>query len=265
LKFSAHLEINFNNDVLFKDRWLTAKQHGFEACEFVWRQHPLSEVQSLIDEAPLEVCCLGGTTGGNAGKGRPVLINPEDRERLSKDVEEAVAYAKQLSCKRLIFVPGNLVPGWSIERHRQEAVASLKYVAPILEGAGITVLIEPLNSEVNHPGTYCDNSSEAFRVVEGVGSPNVKMLYDVYHMQVAEGNLIQTIENNHDLIGYYHIAKVPGRYEPIGGEVNLSAVLNVIRSTGYDDFIGLEYKPSSDTESSYQALKKAYPESFKNA
>ncbi|CAG7616054.1 hydroxypyruvate isomerase family protein [Paenibacillus allorhizosphaerae] len=261
-KFAAHLEMNFSKGVTFKDRWLTANRLGFQGCEFVWRLHDLAEATGLKAQAPLAVSVLGGTTGGTVGGGRPVLVWPEDRERLAADVQTAVSYAGSLECPNLIMVVGNLINGWSIEQHRQEAVASLKSVAPILEQAGVTAVIEPLNSKVDHKGVYCDNTTEAFKIVEEVGSPNVKILYDAYHMQIMEGNVISTIRNHNEFIGYYHIAKVPGRVEPIGGELNFYAILEAVAGTGYEGFVGLEYKPSVSDVQSLEEVKRHYPEFF---
>ncbi|TDF98050.1 hydroxypyruvate isomerase family protein [Paenibacillus piri] len=262
LRFASHLEMNYEKDVAFRDRWLAAHRFGFHGCEFVWRLHDLAEVVDLKAEFPLHVSSLGGTTGFAVGGDRPVLIWPEDRERLARDVEKAVDYAKAVSCKTLIMVSGNLIPGWSVERHRREAVESLKYIAPIVEKAGVTVVIEPLNSKTDHKGIYCDSSSEAFRIIEETGSDHIKILYDVYHMQIMEGNLIETIQHNERLIGYYHLAKVPGRFEPLGGEVNFPAVLEAIGNTTYDGFIGLEYKPSGHYEKALERIKQGYPACF---
>ncbi len=262
IQFAAHLEMNFTNEVSFQERWKVASKFGYQGCEFVWRHRDLAEVIALSEKYPMQVSCLGGATGFEVGGGRPLLTRREDREQVAKDVETAVTYAQNVNCKRLIFVPGNLDSSRSIEQHREEAIATFKYVAPILEEAGVTALLEPLNSLVDHKGIYCDNSEEAFRIIDGVGSENVKVIYDIYHMQIMDGNLIQTIQNNHDKIGYYHLAKVPGRVEPVGGEVNVPAVIEAIRATGYDDFIGLEYKPSLKAETSFSEIKEAFPTYF---
>lgn len=257
IRFAAHLEINFGKGVSFRDRWQAAKNSGFRGCEFVWRNVELSEAIELQRRAPLQVSCLGGTTGGAAGA-RPVLLLPEDRERLAKDVESAAAYARELSCGNLVMVPGNRVRDWSIERHRSEIVASLKYVAPILEEAGVTALLEPLNSKVDHRDVYCDTAAEGFRIVEQTGSPNVKLLYDAYHMEMMGDDIVRTIAGNHAMIGYYHLAKVPGRTEPIGGEIDAAAFLEAVAATGYSGFVGLEFKPSGSWLDAFQQIRNEY-------
>ncbi|UVI30042.1 hydroxypyruvate isomerase family protein [Paenibacillus spongiae] len=258
IRFAAHLEMNFGAGHSFHDRWMAARNSGFQGCEFVWRNYELSEAVELRQAAPLEISCLGGTTGIAAGA-RPVLVLPEDRERLARDVESAVAYARALSCSSLVMVSGNLIQGWSIDKHRQEAVTSLKYVAPILEEAGVTALIEPLNSKIDHNGVYCDTAEEGFRIIHDTGSPNVKLLYDAYHMHIMHGNVVQEIRSNHAMIGYYHLARVPGRNEPIGGEIDYEALLEAVAASGYDGFIGLEYAPSGDYAAAFQRIKHAYP------
>lgn len=262
VRFAAHLEMNFTKEFSFADRWASAALTGFAGCEFVWRTHALHEVQELRAKNPMEVTCMGGATGFASGAGRPILTLPEERNWLVRDIQEAISYAKQVGCPNLVVVPGNLNQGWTIERHREEAVRSLSEIAPYLEAAGVTALLEPLNSKVDHKGIYCDTVAEGFRIVEQVGSPNVKILFDIYHVQIMEGNLIETIRNNHSLIGYYHVARVPGRYEPLGGEINLPPVIEAIAGTGYNGYIGVEYRPIGSATEAYSKLRKEYPALF---
>jgi hydroxypyruvate isomerase len=262
MRFAAHLEMNFPKEVSFADRWTVAAQAGFTGCEFVWRTRELSEVRKLRARTPLAVTCLGGTLGFAPGGGRPILTLPEEREWLVREMLAAIDYAQKAGCPNLVVVPGNLNPGWSFERHRDEAVRSLSEVAPYLEAAGITALLEPLNSKTDHKGTYCDTAAEGFRIVERVGSPNVKILFDIYHAQIMETRLIETIRGFHSLIGYYHVARFPGRFEPLGGEFELRPVLDAIAGTGYDGYVGLEFRPSGTTEEAYSRLHRAYPSFF---
>ena len=123
----------------------------------------------------------------------------------------------------------------------------LKNVAPLFEDAGVTLIVEPLNILCNHVGYYLDSSYEAFEICNEVGSPNVKVLYDIYHQQISEGNLIPTIRKYFDLIGHFHVADVPGRNEPGTGEINYRNVFKAIEDLGYDKYVGLEYEPTIDT------------------
>ena len=113
----------------------------------------------------------------------------------------------------------------------------------IAERADFTLLLEPLNTLVDHPGYYLDSSAEAVEIVRAVGSPHLKLLYDVYHMQIMEGNLLATIEKNLAWIGHFHAAGVPGRGELFGSELNYPVILAKIEALGYQGAFGLEYFP----------------------
>jgi hydroxypyruvate isomerase len=123
----------------------------------------------------------------------------------------------------------------------------LKHVAPLFEDAGVTLVVEPLNILSNHMGYYLSSSYEAFEICNVVGSPRVKVLYDIYHQQISEGNLIPTIRKYFDLIGHLHVADVPGRHEPGTGEINYKNVFKAISDLGYDKYVGLEYSPTINT------------------
>ena len=106
--------------------------------------------------------------------------------------------------------------------------------------------VEPLNPKTNHLDYYLDRTPEAFAIVREVGSPFVKILFDIYHVQIMEGNLIETLSANIGAIGHFHVGDVPGRHEPGTGEIHYGNVFQAIRKTGYRDFIGMEYLPSKD-------------------
>ena len=259
LRLGVHLETNLQ-DRPFPDRFSGSRALGFRGCEFNWRRHELEEALTARSATGLAVTCLGGTTGGQPGGKIPSLVWPGDRERLAPDVQTAIKAAQALACPRLVMVPGNHVVGWDRGRHRAEVVASLRSVAPLLERSGVSVVLEPLNSRVDHRDCWCDTSAEAFAIVEAVASPSVKVLYDLYHMKVMGDDLIATVRRHHDLIGYYHVAGVPGRHEPIGGEIDNAAVFDAIASTGYDGYIGLEYSPALPPEESLMRVREALPD-----
>jgi len=259
LRLAVHLETHLG-DRPFAERWTISRTLGFHGCEFNWRRHNLAEAMGLRAESGLTVTCLGGTTGGQSSAALPSLVWPADRERLGVEVQSAIRAAKAMDCPRLVMVPGNHVAGWDRDRHRAEVVASLRSVAPHLERAGVTVVLEPLNSRVDHAHCWCDTSEEAFAVVEAVGSPAVRVLYDLYHLRVMGDDLVATITRHHAAIGYYHVAGVPGRREPNGGEVDFAPVFDAIGTTGYAGFIGLEYRPALPPEESLAHVRAAYPD-----
>jgi hydroxypyruvate isomerase len=144
-----------------------------------------------------------------------------------------------------------------VERPRQHEaiVAALRAVAPRAQQHGLSIVVEPLNVLVNHKGYYLSTSEEAFAIISEVGSPAVKVLYDVYHQQITEGNLIPNITTYFDQIGHFHIADNPGRNEPGTGEINYTNVLHRIDELGYRGFIGMEYRPKGDADASIQQTK----------
>ncbi|MGM0874763.1 MAG: TIM barrel protein [Bacillota bacterium] len=128
------------------------------------------------------------------------------------------------------------------EQHRS-IVEGLKACVPFLNESGIMLVIEPLNTLVDHKGYYLDSSKEGFQIVNEVDSPFVKVLYDIYHMQIMEGNIISTINKNINNIGYFHVAGVPGRHEPYIGELFYLNIFKAIKATGFKGYIALEYFP----------------------
>lgn len=162
-------------------------------------------------------------------------------------LRESIAVAKRLNCPTLISQAGDEIPGLTRESQHNAIVEGLKRCAPILEEAGITLVLEPLNTLVDHKGYFLWSSHKGFDIVKSVGSKNVKLLYDVYHQQIMEGNLIANICQNIDLIGHFHIAAVPGRGDPLSrNEINYPAVLEALKNTGYTGAVGLEYFITED-------------------
>jgi len=175
------------------------------------------------------------------------LNDPARRTEFVEGLRQSIAAAKRLGCSTLIAQVGQNREGVPREEQHASIVEGLRECAPYLTEAGVTLTIEPLNVLVNHKGYYLYSSPEAFEIVREVGSPCVKVLYDVYHQQITEGNLIANITANAELIGHVHIAGVPGRHEVLGDcEINYPAVLDALRKAGYDGAIGLEYLPLQD-------------------
>jgi hydroxypyruvate isomerase len=132
-------------------------------------------------------------------------------------------------------------------------VEGLKAIAPYAEEKNITLSLEPLNVLVDHAGYYLVTSEQGFQVIDEVGSPQIKLLYDIYHQQITEGNILATICANMDKIGHLHVADVPGRQEPGTGELNYQNIFSRIADSDYQGYVGLEFKPSTTSE---EALAK---------
>ena len=119
----------------------------------------------------------------------------------------------------------------------------------------LIMILEPLNTLVNHAGYFLNFTNEAFDIVREVGSPYLKILFDIYHVQIMEGNLIATIRKNIASIGHFHVGDVPGRHEPGTGEINYANVFKAIRELGYKDFVAMEYTPAKDPMTTLAEVK----------
>ena len=174
------------------------------------------------------------------------LVDPDTRDDYLVGLEESIATAKSLNCKTIISQVGDYRQGVERSEQQQCLADGLKEAAPLVASAGITLVIEPLNVLVDHAGYFLVRSDEAFEIIDEVGSPNVKVVFDIYHQQISEGHLIHNITTNISKIGHFHAAGNPGRNELTKGEIHYPAVFEAIQSTGFEGFIGLEYWPSMD-------------------
>ena len=163
--------------------------------------------------------------------------------------------ARKLGVKKICVVAGEETKGYSRDEQTQAVIAALKAGAKIVEPEGITIILEPLNILVDHPRQLVVHSAHAACILKAVGSPNVKMLFDIYHQQISEGNLTGNIRKYHDLIGYFQLADHPGRHEPTTGEINYPFVLRTIHDVGYRDPIGMEMSPKSDPMAAFKAIR----------
>jgi hydroxypyruvate isomerase len=134
----------------------------------------------------------------------------------------------------------------------------LSEAAALAEAANVTLLLEPLNTKVDHPGYTLSRSAQAFDVVRRVASPHLKVLYDVYHLQIMEGNLIATLEAHLDDIGHIHVADVPGRHEPGTGEINYHNIARMLQANNYRGFVGLECVPKGDSAAAVRAFQAVF-------
>jgi hydroxypyruvate isomerase len=182
------------------------------------------------------------------------LTAPKERGDYLAGLTESIAAAEKLGCAALISQVG-ADTGAPREQQRESVVVGLRAAAPLLEARGITLLVEPLNGRVDHQGSFLESSDEAFAILDEVGSKRVKLLFDIYHQQVSEGDVIRRIRRGIGLIGHFHAAGTPGRHELDRGELNYPAIFAAIADTGYNGLIGLEYQPEKDAVQGLQRLK----------
>lgn len=182
------------------------------------------------------------------------LTDPKRRSEYVDGLKKSIEVAKRLGCPTLISQLGNDTGAPRAEQHRS-IVEGLRMCAPMLEEAGITLTIEPLNTLVDHPGYYLTSSAEGFEIVREVDSERVKLLFDIYHQQIMEGNLIANLTANAELLGHIHAAGNPGRHELlIENEIHYPSVFAALKRVGYRKAIGLEYFPVGDAQESLRRL-----------
>ncbi len=234
----------------FLERIERVKRLGYPAFEFwEWKNKDVDAIIRKKNELGLEIATMMGT-------GWKQLNTEDARKTFVAEIQASIAAAKRLGSKTLIVTTG--LEDKRISRAEQHAnyVAALKAVAPLAEQAQLTLVLEPLNTKVDHPFYYLQTAKEGFEILDEVGSPSVKMLFDIYHHQIMEGNVIQDITKNISKIAHFHVADVPGRHEPGTGEINYANVFRAIAASGYQGFVGLEFKPSHDAEESLRAVMK---------
>lgn len=192
----------------------------------------------------------------------PNLTNGDTalREKFLKEIQESVEIAKRVNAKWMTVVPGHIAPRLNMAYQTANVVESLKRASDILEPHGITMVLEPLNFR-DHPGLFLSESPQAFSVCKSVNSPSCKILFDIYHQQIQEGNLIPNIDACWDEIGYFQIGDNPGRNEPTTGEINYTNIFKHIHSKGFQGILGMEHGNSIQGKEGELAVIEAYKKS----
>ena len=184
--------------------------------------------------------------------------DPAKREEFLNDIRNAVDVAKRVDAKWMTVVPGHVDLRKEMEYQTVNVVESLKRAAEILEPHGLVMVLEPLNWWTNHPGMFLSRAPQAYMICKHVDSPSCKVLYDIYHQQITEGNLIPNIEMTWHEIAYFQIGDNPGRKEPTTGEINYANVLKHIHGKGYTGVLGMEHGNSRPGKEGEQAVIAAY-------
>ena len=180
--------------------------------------------------------------------------DPANHAMLLNELETAIPRAKQAGVKNLIAMFGDRNPAIDEGRAAENCIAGLSKIAPLAADNGITICVELLNSKVDHRGYQGDHTAFGVAVMKGIGSPNVKLLYDIYHMQIMEGDVIRTIRDNIAWIGHFHTGGVPGRHEINGTqELNYRAIAAAIADLNYTGYIAHEFSPTRPDASVSQA------------
>lgn len=246
-KFSANLTMLFT-DVDFLDRFEAAARAGFKAVEYMFPYpYEPAQLKEKLDRLKLQQV-LFNLPAGDWDKGeRGIALLPDRVDEFRAGVEKALTYAKALGCPRVNCLVGLTPKDIPAERVRKTLVDNLRFAAGVFQKENIRLLIEPLNTR-DIPGFYLSRTSDAVSLINDVGHANLFIQYDIYHMQVMEGDLTETIRRNLKLIDHMQLADNPGRHEPGTGEINYTNLFRFIDEAGYAGFIGCEYRPSGKTE-----------------
>ncbi|WP_395382787.1 hydroxypyruvate isomerase [Mesorhizobium sp. UC22_110] len=246
-RFSANLSMLFNEHE-FLDRFDAAARAGFKGVEYIGPYDHTPEVVAARLKKNGLTQVLFNLPVGDWGKGeRGIAVLPDRIHEFRQGVAKAITYAHALGCDQVNCLAGITPAGVSQQALENVFVENLGFAAEKLEQAGIKLLIEPINTR-DIPGFFLTNTGQALDIIERVGSKNLYLQYDIYHMQVMEGDLARTIEANLGRIAHIQLADNPGRNEPGTGEINYPFLYEHIDRIGYAGWIGAEYKPKAGTE-----------------
>lgn len=226
----------------FEERIEKVSEAGYHAVELVrefehWTDSDYARVNRKKHQLGINFDTTAGLHHG--------IGNPAERDAFLKDLSEMLTVCDKLDCPRLIVMSGNVVPGMSRADQHQSCIEGLKRAAGMVEGKNITLLVENIDPEEN-PRYFLTSVAEGFDIIRAVNHPQVRFLYDFYHEQIAEGNLIEKMEKNIDLVGVFHIADVPHRHQPGTGEINYNNIYKKMVELKYDRYIAMEFMPIGD-------------------
>jgi hydroxypyruvate isomerase len=241
-RFCANLTMLFNEHE-FLERFDAAAAAGFKGVEYLFPYaYPKEQLAEKLTRHRLVQVQHNLPAGDWAAGERGIACIPGRQGEFQDGVGRAIEYARALGCKQLNCLAGILPKDAPGDKARETFVANLRFAAAKLEQAQIRLLIEPCNTR-DIPGFYLNRSQQALDIIREVGSANLFLQYDIYHMQVMEGDLAPTIERNRAFIKHMQLADNPGRNEPGTGEINYPFLFGFIDRLGYDGWIGCEYKP----------------------
>lgn len=246
-KLAANLSMMFTEHD-FPDRFAAAADAGFQGVEYLFPyEWPAAALAARLDAAGLKQVLFNMPPGDWAAGERGIAALPGRETEFEAGVTQALDYAEALNCEQIHCMAA--VAGADADRAamRKAYIGNLRVAAEACAARGKRLLIEPINNR-DMPGYFLNHSAEARAIIDEVGGDNVFLQYDLYHMQIMEGDLLKTIEANLDIIRHFQIAGVPDRHEPDNGEVNYPYLFAELDRRGYDGWWGCEYRPAGPTE-----------------
>lgn len=246
-RFSANLSMLFTEHD-FLDRFDAAAAAGFKGVEYLGPyDHAPEVVAARLKKNGLSQVLFNLPSGNWAGGERGIAVLPDRVEEFRASVDTAITYAKALGCGQVNCLAGIAPAGVEPGKVEDVFVENLKFAAERLEKAGVKLLIEAINTR-DIPGFFLNTSKQTLAIIDRVGSNNLYFQYDIYHMQIMEGDLARTMEANLPRIAHIQLADNPGRHEPGTGEINYPFLYEHIDRIGYSGWVGAEYKPKAGTE-----------------
>ena len=246
-----------------EDRTAEVAAHGFDRID-IWNWRTKDQ-----DALERQMRARGVALNSFSGQSRSSTSVASEKGRFLEELRESIEFASRFDCERMMVYSERLIrpragslstiaPGARNEiaddAKVRNIVDALTAGCDLAESSGVTLLLEALNNR-DHPRYFLNGSASTLRIVRAVGRDNLKMLYDVYHMQIAEGNVTETLVGNLDAIGFVHFADVPGRHEPGTGELHLPYILRRLDEAGYAGGVGFEYSPSGPDGASLRAIQ----------
>lgn len=246
-RFCANLSMLFG-EVDFLDRFDAAARAGFAAVEYIGPyEHAPEAIAARLRRNGLEQALFNLPLGDWDAGERGIAVLPDRIDEFRAGVDLAIRYATALGCAQVNCIAGVAPPGVPTQVLEDVFVENLRYAAGRLGRAGIRLLVEPINTR-DIPGFFLTSSGQALAVMDRVGAANLFLQYDIYHMQVMEGDLARTIEANLARITHIQVADNPGRHEPGSGEINYPFLFDHLDRIGYRGWVGAEYRPAASTE-----------------
>jgi hydroxypyruvate isomerase len=236
----------------FEQRLEKVAEAGYRAVELVdeyknWSPDDFRRSTAKLRSLGIVVDAMAGVWTG--------IANPQIQEKFLADLTSLVPIAEQLECPAIIVLSGDRVEALSREAHHQSCVENLKRAAEIADKRNLTLLIENIDQEEN-PKYYLTSVAEGFEIIRQVNHPRVKFLYDFYHEQISEGNLIAKLEKNIAQVGLMHVADVPGRHEPGTGEINYASIYRKLTQLKYQGYVAMEFEPAGDPVTSLRTARE---------
>ena len=245
-RFAANLSMMYTEHP-FLERFAAAAEDGFKGVEFLFPyEHPAAQIRARLESAHLTQALFNAPPGDWTQGERGTASRPGREDEFRRGIDTALEYARVLGNERLHVMAGLIAPGEPRERHREVYLRNLAHAAQTAASAGITVVIEPINTR-DIPGFFLNRQDEAHAICQEVGAPNLKVQMDLYHCQIVEGDLAMKIRQHIARVGHMQIAGVPERHEPDIGELNYPYLMALLDELGYAGWGGCEYRPRAGT------------------